>query len=107
MLLAADVTNPSWPGHKGTVVELFQRLDLAPSATITLLCGPEVMLLAAIGQLRARGFEDSAIWLSLERNMQCGNGQCGSCQIGPRFVCKDGPVFAYEEIADFFGTAGV
>ena len=56
--------------------------------------------------VRARGFSDRSIWVSLERNMKCANGLCGHCQLGPLFVCRDGPVFRYEEIADWLGKRG-
>ena len=72
-----------------------------------MLCGPEVMLLAAIERLRAMRLPDSDIWVSLERNMQCGIGQCGHCQLGPKFVCRDGPVFCLSEIASYLGRPGI
>jgi len=106
VLLAADITAGAEGFLPGTVVDLFAGLDMDPACTIALLCGPEVMMLAAIAQLRERGLEDERIWLSLERNMGCGVGLCGHCQIGPRFVCRDGPVFCYAEIADLFGARG-
>lgn len=51
-----------------------------------------------IRALRARGFEASQIYLSMERNMECAVGFCGHCQMGPFFLCKDGPVFALQDI---------
>jgi NAD(P)H-flavin reductase len=74
--------------------------------TTALLCGPEMMMVAAIAVLRGRGLPDDQIWVSLERNMHCGIGRCGHCQIGPKYVCTDGPVFSYAEIADFLGVRG-
>jgi NAD(P)H-flavin reductase len=73
---------------------------------VVLLCGPELMMLAAVASLRELGIQDSSIWFSMERNMQCGIGQCGHCQVGPHYVCQDGPVFCYSELADFFGAKG-
>ena len=64
------------------------------------------MMEAAIALLRGRGLADGAIWLSLERNMHCANGRCGHCQVGPKHVCTDGPVFRYDEIADLLGVRG-
>ncbi|MCB1724256.1 MAG: FAD/NAD(P)-binding protein [Gammaproteobacteria bacterium] len=104
--LAADVSAGDPGLFQGTVVELFKRLDLAADNALAMLCGPEVMMAAAVAELRARGFADAAIYLSLERNMQCGNGLCGHCQFGPLYVCRDGPVFAYSAIADWFGKRG-
>lgn len=103
--LAADVGAPLWPGHVGRVTELFDRIDITPDMAV-LLCGPEIMMITAIRQLLARGVAPEAISLSMERNMQCGHGVCGHCQIGPHFVCRDGPVFAYPAIADWLGRKG-
>jgi NAD(P)H-flavin reductase len=103
--LAADVGAPLWPGHVGRVTELFDRIDITPDMAV-LLCGPELMMVTAIRLLLARGIAPEAISLSMERNMQCGDGLCGHCQIGPHFVCRDGPVFAYPAIADWLGRRG-
>ncbi len=107
VLLTADNPSPDWPGSQGTVVDLFSQLKITPQRTMVMLCGPEVMMQAAIERLRGMGLLDSNIWVSLERNMQCGMGQCGHCQLGPKFVCKDGPVFCLSEISGLFGVAGV
>jgi len=64
------------------------------------------MMQAAIQHLLPLGIPDEAIWLSMERNMQCAVGHCGHCQYGPRFICRDGPVFAYPELKDLFGVGG-
>jgi len=106
VLLAADVPTTGWAGAQGPVVDLLSRLDFDPRRTVAMLCGPELMVVAAIADLRGRDVHDRAIWLSLERNMHCGVGLCGHCQIGPKFVCTDGPVFSYAEIADQLGLRG-
>jgi sulfhydrogenase subunit gamma (sulfur reductase) len=103
--LAADVGAPLWPGHVGRVTELFDRIDITRDMAV-LLCGPEIMMVTAIRQLLARGVAPDAISLSMERNMQCGRGVCGHCQVGPHFVCRDGPVFTYPAIADWLGRKG-
>lgn len=106
VLLTADRPCPNWPWRQGLVTDLLADLDFAPQRSVAMLCGPELMMLAAVGLLRERGLADERIWLSLERNMQCANGLCGHCQIGPLLICRDGPVFPYHEIADFFGARG-
>ncbi len=106
VLLAADQPCSNWPGRQGLVTDLLSDLEFDPERSLAMLCGPELMMLAAVGLLRERGLADERIWLSLERNMQCADGLCGHCQIGPRLVCRDGPVFPYPEIADFFGARG-
>ena len=106
VLLAADLANKDWPWQQGLVTELISQVPLRLERTLAMLCGPEMMMIAAIAQLRELGLADHKIWLSMERNMHCGFAQCGHCQLGPKFVCKDGPVFCYLEIADFFGAKG-
>jgi sulfhydrogenase subunit gamma (sulfur reductase) len=107
VLLTADVPSPDWPWFQGTSVDLFSKLEIDPGRTTAMLCGPEVMMLAAIEGLRVKGLADHRIWLSMERNMQCGIGRCGHCQAGPKFVCKDGPVFCVSEISGLLGVRGI
>jgi sulfhydrogenase subunit gamma (sulfur reductase) len=106
ILLAADVAGKGWKGQQGLVTELISQISVRPQRTVALLCGPELMMLAAIANLRDLGMADGSIWFSMERNMQCGIGQCGHCQIGPHYVCQDGPVFCYSDLADFLGAKG-
>jgi NAD(P)H-flavin reductase len=106
VLLAADAATRDWPWAEGPVTDLLDRVHVDPRRTVALLCGPELMMVAAIAVLRGRDVPDDRIWLSLERNMHCGTGRCGHCQVGPKFVCTDGPVFSYAELADFLGARG-
>ena len=71
-----------------------------------MMCGPEGMMRAVIRHLLERGIAEHDLWLSMERNMQCAIGHCGHCQYGGKFICKDGPVFCYEQIKDLFATKG-
>ena len=66
-----------------------------------MVCGPEVMMHYTAIAAMQRGMTKGPIWLSLERNMQCAVGMCGHCQLGPAFICKDGPVFRYDKIEPF------
>jgi sulfhydrogenase subunit gamma (sulfur reductase) len=106
VLLAADVGGPGWPWHIGPVTLLLDKVELNPTGCIVMMCGPEVMMRAACRDLVGRGVPEEAIWMTLERNMQCGVGHCGHCQIGGQFVCRDGPVFPYPEIKPLFGVRG-
>lgn len=107
VLLSADVGGPLWPWHVGPVMALFDRLTLTPGRTAVLMCGPEGMMRAGAAAMVARGQPRSDIWLSMERNMQCAVRQCGHCQLGPQFVCRDGPVFRYDEIESMLDVKGL
>ncbi len=100
VLLAADVASHGWPWHVGLVTELLPQLDLDVSQAATMMCGPEMMMLATAKQLLEKRASAQNIWLSMERNMQCAVGLCGHCQYGPDFICKDGPVFSYADVQD-------
>jgi NAD(P)H-flavin reductase len=75
-----------------------------PDRVLAMICGPEVMIRFCVNGLRARGVPDEAIHVSLERNMKCALGICGHCQLGPHFLCRNGPVFAYPEVERFLMT---
>lgn len=106
VLLAADVAEPGWTGHVGLVTTLFDQLEFDPKDSIAMLCGPEMMMRASAEDLHARGLPAEAIYLSMERNMQCAVGHCGHCQFGARFVCRDGPVFAWPALRELLGVRG-
>ncbi|MHC4777843.1 MAG: FAD/NAD(P)-binding protein [Planctomycetota bacterium] len=99
VLLASMEESPTWQGHTGMVTDLFDELaDLRADETLAMICGPEVMIRPTVERLLGLGLAPEAIYVSLERNMQCGIGHCGHCQIGSCIVCRDGPVFTYAEI---------
>jgi NAD(P)H-flavin reductase len=56
------------------------------------------MMHFAARALLERGVPASRIYLSMERNMRCGLGHCGHCQLGPTLICRDGPVYTYEQL---------
>ena len=99
VLITVDYGGLSWRGYVGVVTTLFRYVRLRPERTTAMLCGPEVMMRFVISELKTRGLGDNDIFLSAERNMKCAIGHCGHCQMGPLFVCKDGPVFPYSRIA--------
>ncbi len=92
-----------WRGNVGVVTTLIPRAPFDPLNTLAMVCGPEVMMRFTVLELLKRGVTREHIYLSMERNMKCGIGLCGHCQYGPTFVCKDGPVFRYDEVEPFFG----
>lgn len=106
VLLAADIVNQYWPWDQGPVTRLFEKAHVSARNTVAMMCGPEKMMQVAAAELASRGFADEHIYLSMERNMQCAIGQCGHCQHGAHFVCKQGPVFPYSEIRDSMSIPG-
>ena len=88
-----------WHGNVGVVTTLIKRGPIEPGNSIVMICGPEVMLRYSVQEILGRGLSESQIYVSLERNMKCGVGYCGHCQLGPEFVCRDGPVFPYTRVA--------
>ncbi len=98
--VTVDVAGPTWRGHVGVVTTLLQPLSARPADTTALLCGPEVMMRFTARALLDAGVPPTRIRVSLERNMQCGLGWCGHCQLGPLLLCRDGPVVRYEQARD-------
>lgn len=97
-----DRVADGWQGNVGVVTALMNRCQLdRPEQSIVMSCGPEVMMRYVVQTALARGIPASNIWLSLERNMNCAVGLCGHCQLGPEFLCKDGPVLPYSRVADW------
>ena len=103
--LTVDHAPPSWRGNVGVVTRLLDRVTV-PAGASAMICGPEVMMRYAIETLRKLGVPDERIWVTMERHMSCATGFCGRCQIGPYFVCKDGPVFRLDELAPVLGKEG-
>ncbi len=103
-----DRSSPGWMGNVGVVTLLLDRLtSFDPRNTVVLCCGPEVMMRFTVMAALNRGLTEQQIWVSTERNMQCAVGLCGHCQLGPAFICKDGPVFRYDKIAPFIDIEGL
>ncbi len=97
-----------WMGNVGVVTLLLERLrSFDPRNTVLFCCGPEVMMRFTVLTALNRGMSPEQIWISMERNMQCAVGLCGHCQLGPDFICKDGPVFRYDRIAPFLDVEGL
>jgi NAD(P)H-flavin reductase len=100
--VTVDSASPTWRGNVGVVTALIARAEIDPARTTALLCGPEVMMRFCVTELVRRGLALSNVYVSMERNMQCAVGLCGHCQYGPRFVCRDGPVFSFAAIERSF-----
>ncbi len=100
--VTVDIGNEDWKGHIGVVPLLFYQHRLQADRTSVLTCGPEIMMRFVVFEALARKIRPENIFVSMERNMSCAMGFCGHCQIGPYFVCKDGPVFDYRQAEPFF-----
>jgi sulfhydrogenase subunit gamma (sulfur reductase) len=100
VLLSADEVNKKSPlkVHEGLVTTLFDQINITLSDTITFTCGPQIMMKFVAAGLILEGQNPRDIYVSLERRMKCGIGHCGHCQIGAKYVCKDGPVFCLPDI---------
>ena len=102
-----DRAAPDWHGLVGVVTSLIPQAPFTPPKTAAFICGPEIMMNFALLELERRGVPPSRLWVSLERNMKCGVGLCGHCQMGPLFVCRDGPVFPWERVAPWLAIREV
>ena len=96
--VTVDAAPPSWRGDVGVVTKLLSRAPVDFGNTTAVVCGPEVMMRFVAAGLADRGVPPGQILLSMERNMRCAFGHCGHCQLGPEFVCKDGPVFPWDRM---------
>ena len=102
--VTVDAGPRSWRGSVGVVPRLIERARFDPARTTAFVVGPEIMMRFSIAALRERGVADGRIHVSLERNMQCGFGHCGHCQLGPLIVCRDGPVFSAAVVGALMGV---
>jgi len=99
--VTVDRGDDNWQGRVGVVPILFYNTRVDPRNTVILTCGPEIMIRFVIFEALARRVPAERIFVSLERNMRCGLGSCGHCQLGPFFVCKDGPVFSFDKLQPY------
>ncbi len=102
--VTVDRASEEWQGAIGVVTSLMQRISWRPEQTRVMTCGPEIMMRYVAYEALARKVDRQHIFLSMERNMKCAVGFCGHCQLGPSFVCKDGPVFTYQHLEPFLSV---
>jgi NAD(P)H-flavin reductase len=95
--LTIDNPQPEWDGHVGFVPNYVTELKPDISKTVV-MCGPPVMIKFTLAGLMDLGFDRKNIYTTLELRMKCAIGRCGRCNIGSKFVCKDGPVFRFDEL---------
>ena len=96
--VTVDTAEGGWQGKVGVVPQLVAGARFDPASTVALVCGPEIMIHYSAQALLERGVPPDQIYLSMERNMRCGLGHCGHCQLGPTLICRDGPVYRYDEL---------
>ncbi|MCE7739231.1 MAG: FAD/NAD(P)-binding protein [Candidatus Heimdallarchaeota archaeon] len=101
--LSIDVEEEGWDQFVGFVPDNLKRLNPSPENTIAITCGPPIMIKFVIQNLLELGFKEDQVYTTLEMRMKCGIGICGRCNIGNLYVCKDGPVFSYDQIKDIQG----
>lgn len=103
-----DRSSPGWHGNVGVVPLLLERLPVFdPARTVLMICGPDLMMRFTARAALQMGMTTEQIWVSTERNMQCAVGLCGHCQLGPEFICKDGPIFRYDRISPYMRVEGL
>ncbi|HUU09509.1 MAG TPA: FAD/NAD(P)-binding protein [Phycisphaerae bacterium] len=98
-----DNAQAGWDGHVGVVTTILENLPAevdVPNA-YAFTCGPEIMLRFVTFTLIEKGFDAEHIYLSMNRRMSCGVGKCGRCNVGPHYLCKDGPDMCYAKVKDY------
>jgi NAD(P)H-flavin reductase len=96
--VTVDAAAAGWHGPVGPVTTLIPRIEFDASHAAALIVGPEIMMRVVVQALSERGIPLDRLFVSMERNMKCAVGFCGHCQLGPAFICKDGPVFSYSRL---------
>ena len=95
--LTIDNPQEDWDGHVGFIPNYVKELNPDLSKTI-LMCGPPIMIKFTLGALKELGFSETQVYTTMELRMKCGVGKCGRCNIGNKYVCKDGPVFRFDQL---------
>lgn len=94
-----DREEESWDGHVGFVPSFVKEIQPDTDRTV-LVCGPPIMIKFVLQALEELGFSRNQVYTTMELRMKCGVGQCGRCNIGSKYVCKDGPVFRCDELSE-------
>lgn len=98
IFVTVDKGDKNWTRREGFVPTVLKEVAPSSNNTIALVCGPPIMIKFTLPVLKDLGFTSESIFLSLEMRMKCGIGKCGCCNIGHKYVCRDGPVFSYAEL---------
>jgi NAD(P)H-flavin reductase len=101
--LTVDKADKSWKGHEGLIPNVLKKILSEAENTYAVVCGPPVMIWFTLIALKELGFEKDRIFTSLEMRMKCAVGKCGRCNIGSKYICKDGPIFSIDQISGYLG----
>jgi len=96
--LTVDAGDENWTGRVALIPTVVRELDLSPRDAVAIVCGPPIMIKFTLVELKKLEFADSQIVTTLEGKMKCGIGKCARCNVGDKYICKDGPVFTQEQI---------
>ena len=97
--LTIDREQEGWDGHVGFVPNYVKELNFSTDKTV-IMCGPPIMIKFTLAGLKELGFSDTQVYTTMELRMKCGVGKCGRCNIGNKYVCKDGPVFRFDKLGE-------
>ena len=95
--LTIDRPQDNWDGHVGFVPNYVKELNPSKDYTV-IMCGPPIMIKFTLANLKEMGFAETQVYTTMELRMKCGVGKCGRCNIGSKYVCKDGPVFRFDQL---------
>ena len=95
--LTIDREQEGWDGHVGFVPNYVKELNFGLSKTV-IICGPPIMIKFTLAGLKEQGFKETQVYTTMELRMKCAVGKCGRCNIGSKYVCKDGPVFRFDQL---------
>lgn len=99
--LTVDRGDANWKGRVALIPAVAKELKLSPENAIAVICGPPIMIRFVLVELKALGFAPNQIVTTLEAKMKCGLGKCARCNVGDKYICKDGPVFRLDQIVTF------
>ena len=100
LILTVDNEYPGWEKRIGFVPTVLNEIAPSPDDTVAITCGPPIMIKFVLQNLAKLKFRDEDVITTLERRMKCGIGLCGRCNIGSKYVCKDGPVFSLAQLKE-------
>jgi sulfite reductase subunit B len=100
LTMTVDVGGNGWKGNIGLVTTILKDFNVNKKEAKVVVCGPPIMMKFTTFKLLDEGFQPENLFLSMEKNMSCGLGKCGHCRLGKYYVCKDGPVFSFDELQD-------